>query len=62
MPKGDSPGADAARQQLSQSLSDLAKQAQELGQPLPDIERPSPTCKPAGWTTSIGTWTPPPPT
>jgi len=39
MPKGDSPGADAARQQLAQSLSDLASQARELGQPLPDLDK-----------------------
>jgi hypothetical protein len=39
MPKGDSSGADAARQQLSQSLSDLASQARELGQPLPDLDK-----------------------
>jgi hypothetical protein len=38
MPKGDSPGASAARQQMSQSLSDLAQQARDLGQPLPDLE------------------------
>ncbi len=38
MPKGDSPGAGAARQQMSQSLSDLAQQARDLGQPLPDLE------------------------
>jgi polyhydroxyalkanoate synthesis regulator phasin/predicted nucleic acid-binding Zn-ribbon protein len=37
MPKGDTPGASAARQQMSQSLSDIAKQAEELGQPLPDL-------------------------
>jgi hypothetical protein len=39
MPRGDSPGADAARQQLGQSLSDLASQARELGQPLPDLDK-----------------------
>jgi predicted nucleic acid-binding Zn-ribbon protein len=38
MPKGDSPGASAARQQMSQSLSDIAKAAQDMGQPLPDLE------------------------
>lgn len=38
MPKGDSPGASAARQQMSQSLSDLAQQARDMGQPLPDLE------------------------
>jgi polyhydroxyalkanoate synthesis regulator phasin len=38
MPKGDSPGASAARQQMSQSLSDIAKQAREMGQPMPDLE------------------------
>jgi predicted nucleic acid-binding Zn-ribbon protein len=38
MPKGDSPGASAARQQMSQSLSDIAKEAREMGQPLPDLE------------------------
>jgi predicted nucleic acid-binding Zn-ribbon protein len=38
MPKGDTPGASAARQQMSQSLSDISKQAQELGQPLPDLD------------------------
>ncbi len=39
MPKGDSPGASAARQQMSQSLSDLANQARDLGQPLPDLDK-----------------------
>lgn len=38
MPQGDAPGSGAARQQMSQSLSDLAKQARELGQPLPNLE------------------------
>ena len=38
MPNGDSPGASAARQQMAQSLSDLAKQARDMGQPLPDLE------------------------
>ena len=38
MPKGDTPGASAAREQMSQSLSDIAKQAAEMGQPLPDLE------------------------
>jgi polyhydroxyalkanoate synthesis regulator phasin len=38
MPQGDSPGASAARQQMAQSLSDIAKQAAEMGQPLPDLE------------------------
>jgi predicted nucleic acid-binding Zn-ribbon protein len=38
MPKGDTPGAGAARQQMSQTLSDLAQQARELGQPLPNLD------------------------
>jgi hypothetical protein len=38
MPKGDSPAAADARMQMSQTLSDLAKQAREMGQPLPDLE------------------------
>lgn len=38
MPKGDAPGAGAARQQMSQTLSDLAQQAHDLGQPLPNLE------------------------
>jgi predicted nucleic acid-binding Zn-ribbon protein len=38
MPKGDAPGSGDARQQMSQTLSDLAKQAREMGQPLPNLE------------------------
>ena len=38
MPQGDSPGASAARQQMAQSLSDIAKAAHDMGQPLPDLE------------------------
>jgi hypothetical protein len=38
MPKGDAPGAGSARQQMSQTLSDLARQAGELGQPLPNLD------------------------
>jgi polyhydroxyalkanoate synthesis regulator phasin len=38
MPQGDTPGASDARHQLSQSLSDFAKQARDMGQPLPDLE------------------------
>ena len=38
MPNSDSPGASAARQQMAQSLSALAQQARDMGQPLPDLE------------------------
>jgi polyhydroxyalkanoate synthesis regulator phasin len=38
MPKDDSPAAAAERQKMAQSLSDLAEQARELGQPLPNLD------------------------
>jgi hypothetical protein len=38
MSKDHSAAADAARQQLAQQLSDLAKQAAALGEPLPNID------------------------
>jgi hypothetical protein len=38
MPKGDAAGAGDARQKMSQTLSDLAKRARDLGQPLPNLE------------------------
>ena len=38
VPKGDSPAAVAERQKMAQSLSDLAEQARELGQPLPNLD------------------------
>ena len=45
MPKGDSPGASAARQQLSQSLSDIAKAAAGNGPAAPRIGKRH--CRPA---------------
>jgi hypothetical protein len=38
MPKDDSPAAAAQRQKMAQSLSDLAEQAHELGQSLPNLD------------------------
>jgi hypothetical protein len=38
MPNKDSAGAQAAREQLAQALSELAKQAQEMGASLPGLE------------------------
>jgi chemotaxis protein histidine kinase CheA len=38
LPKGDSPAAAAERQKVAQSLSDLAEEARDLGQPLPNLE------------------------
>jgi hypothetical protein len=38
MPKDDSPAAAAERQKMAQSLSDLAEQARELGQSLPNLD------------------------
>jgi polyhydroxyalkanoate synthesis regulator phasin len=38
MPKDDSPASAAERQKMAQSLSDLAEQARELGQPLPNLD------------------------
>jgi hypothetical protein len=38
LPKDDSPAAAAERQKMAQSLSDLAEQASELGQTLPNLE------------------------
>jgi len=38
MPKGDSPAAAAERQKMAQSLSDLADQARDLGQPIPNLD------------------------
>ncbi len=38
LPKDDSPAAAAERQKMAQSLSDLAQQARELGQPLPNLD------------------------
>ena len=37
-PKTIPPGRTAERQKLAQKLADLAKQAQELGQPLPNLD------------------------
>jgi hypothetical protein len=39
MPKGDSAEAKAAREKMAQTLSDIAKQAQQLGQPMPNLEQ-----------------------
>ena len=51
MPKGDSPGASAARQQMSQSLSDIAKQPPRIWASRSRTwKAPSPTCNPARWT------------
>jgi hypothetical protein len=38
MPKGDTAGAGDARQKMSQTLSDLAKEARDMGQPMPNLE------------------------
>jgi flagellar biosynthesis chaperone FliJ len=38
LPKDNSPAANAARQQMAQTLADLAQQAAALGQPLPDLD------------------------
>ena len=38
MPKDDSPAAAAERQKMAQSLSDIADQARELGQSLPNLD------------------------
>jgi len=38
LPKDDSPAAAAERQKMAQSLADLAEQARELGQPLPNLD------------------------
>jgi polyhydroxyalkanoate synthesis regulator phasin len=38
LPKDDSPAAAAERQKMAQSLSDLAEQARELGQSLPNLD------------------------
>ena len=38
LPKDDSPAAAAQRQKMAQSLSDLAEQARELGQPMPNLD------------------------
>jgi hypothetical protein len=39
MPKGDSPEAKAAREKMAQTLSDIAKEARQLGQPMPNLEQ-----------------------
>jgi hypothetical protein len=39
MPKGDSAAAKAAREKMAQTLSDIAKQGQQLGQPMPNLEQ-----------------------
>ncbi|HWD18716.1 MAG TPA: hypothetical protein VHB20_05510 [Verrucomicrobiae bacterium] len=39
MPKGDSAEAKAAREKMAQTLSDIAKQGRQLGQPMPDLEK-----------------------
>jgi polyhydroxyalkanoate synthesis regulator phasin len=38
LPKNDSPAAAAERQKMAQNLSDLAEQARELGQNLPNLD------------------------
>jgi hypothetical protein len=38
MPKGENPQAAAERQKMAQQLADLAKQAKELGEPLPNLD------------------------
>ncbi len=38
MPQGDSPGAQAARAEMAQSLNSIAQQAKEMGQQLPDLD------------------------
>jgi hypothetical protein len=38
LPKDDSPAAAAARQQMAQTLSDLSKQARQLGQPIANLD------------------------
>jgi hypothetical protein len=38
LPKDNSPAAAAQRQKMAQNLSDLADQARELGQPLPNLD------------------------
>jgi hypothetical protein len=38
MPKGDAAGSGDARQKLSQTLSDLAKEARDMGEPMPNLE------------------------
>ncbi len=38
LPKDDSPASAAARQQMAQTLSDLSKQASQLGQPIANLD------------------------
>lgn len=38
LPSGDSPAANAARQQMAQTLSDLQQKAAELGQEMPSLD------------------------
>jgi|SRR5581483_3642755 len=38
MPKGDSAEAKAAREKMAQTLSDISKQAKELGQQMPNLD------------------------
>ena len=39
MPTGDSESAQAAREQMAQTLADMAREAREMGVPLPDLEQ-----------------------
>jgi len=39
MPKGDTAEAKAAREKMAQTLSDIAKQAKQLGQPMPNLDQ-----------------------
>jgi chromosome segregation ATPase len=62
MPKDDSPAAAAERQKMAQSMSDLAEQARDLGQPLPNLEDAIAALQNSKTRISRRTWTWPRPT